>query len=106
MIKPTSTLRWLLRQPGLTASPLAWVAQSIGWRGAMAGFAGLMVAPPGAPLPGWTVLCDRDGLLRQRYDARPGTTYLIRPDRYVATRWRTADGAALASALRRATATG
>ena len=71
-----------------------------------AGVAGLMVAPPGAPLPGWTVLCDRDGLLRQRYDARPGTTYLIRPDRYVAARWRTPDEAALASALRRATATG
>jgi 3-(3-hydroxy-phenyl)propionate hydroxylase len=28
------------------------------------------------------------GLLAARYDARPGTTYLIRPDGYVAARWR------------------
>lgn len=64
---------------------------------------GLMIAPAGTSAAGWTVLRDPDGLLRQRYDARPGTTYLIRPDRYVAARWRTLDGAALSVALRRAT---
>jgi 3-(3-hydroxy-phenyl)propionate hydroxylase len=47
-----------------------------------------------------------DGLARQRYDGRPGTTYLIRPDRYVAARWRRFDAAAIAAAIRRATGNG
>ncbi len=44
-----------------------------------------------------------DGLARQRYDGRAGTTYLIRPDRYVAARWRSFDPAAIAAAVKRAT---
>jgi 3-(3-hydroxy-phenyl)propionate hydroxylase len=42
------------------------------------------------------------GLAAKRYDARPGTTYLIRPDRYVAARWRRYDPAAVQAALDRA----
>jgi 3-(3-hydroxy-phenyl)propionate hydroxylase len=58
-----------------------------------------------ADLPsGMTRVCIAgDGLARQRYDGRPGTTYLIRPDRYVAARWRRFDGAAITAAVRRAT---
>lgn len=55
------------------------------------------------------VICVRiagDGLARQRYDGRPGTTYLVRPDRYVAARWRRFDAAAIAAAIRRATGNG
>jgi 3-(3-hydroxy-phenyl)propionate hydroxylase len=43
-----------------------------------------------------------NGLLGRRYDARPGTTYLIRPDRYVAARWRRYDPVAITGALDRA----
>ena len=43
-----------------------------------------------------------NGLAWQRYDSRPGTTYLIRPDRYVAARWRTYDPVAVSAALDRA----
>jgi len=47
-----------------------------------------------------------DGLLQQRYDARPGTVYLIRPDRYVAARWRHPTAEAVGRALDRAIARG
>ncbi len=43
-----------------------------------------------------------EGLARERYDGRPGTAYLVRPDRYVAARWREIDPAAVARAVARA----
>jgi 3-(3-hydroxy-phenyl)propionate hydroxylase len=55
-----------------------------------------------APKAATLVSIDGEGLAWQRYDARPGTTYLIRPDRYVAARWRTFDLAAIETALNRA----
>jgi 3-(3-hydroxy-phenyl)propionate hydroxylase len=49
-----------------------------------------------------TDLVDATGVLAERYDARPGTVYLIRPDQYVAARWRRFDRAKAEAALRRA----
>ncbi|WP_084698334.1 FAD-dependent oxidoreductase [Muricoccus aerilatus] len=46
---------------------------------------------------------DAEGLAAVRYDARPGTTYLIRPDQHVCARWRRFDAGAIRTALRRAT---
>jgi 3-(3-hydroxy-phenyl)propionate hydroxylase len=57
----------------------------------------------GAVAPGVTGLEDIDGLVAQRYDARPGTLYLIRPDQHVCARWRATDAAQLLSAVHRAT---
>ncbi len=52
---------------------------------------------------GVAVLCIGDnGLASQRYDGRAGTTYLIRPDRYVAARWRRFDATAVTAAVARA----
>jgi len=51
----------------------------------------LVVVPSGVRLPeveGVTVLRDEQGLLTQRYDGKPGTFYLIRPDQHVCARWR------------------
>jgi 3-(3-hydroxy-phenyl)propionate hydroxylase len=48
-------------------------------------------------------LHDVHGLAARRYDARPGTAYLIRPDQHVAARWRRFDAAAVRGALARAT---
>ncbi|AOW14515.1 FAD-dependent oxidoreductase [Hydrogenophaga crassostreae] len=52
---------------------------------------------------GMTALHDRDGLMAQRMDARPGSVYLIRPDQHVAARWRAFKLEALQAAMRRAT---
>lgn len=46
---------------------------------------------------------DVKGLIAERYDGRPGTTYLIRPDQHVAARWRGFDEAAVSAAVNRAT---
>lgn len=48
-------------------------------------------------------LSDSEGLASRRYDAEPGTTYLLRPDGYVAARFRHPTRAALDVALARAT---
>jgi 3-(3-hydroxy-phenyl)propionate hydroxylase len=47
---------------------------------------------------------DAEGLVAFRYDGRPGTVYLIRPDQYVAARWRSFDAEKIASAIGRACA--
>ncbi|MBL0151678.1 MAG: FAD-dependent oxidoreductase [Ideonella sp.] len=44
---------------------------------------------------------DIDQTLSSRYDGRPGTTYLIRPDQHVAARWRSFDRAKIEAAIRR-----
>jgi 3-(3-hydroxy-phenyl)propionate hydroxylase len=48
-------------------------------------------------------LQDSEGLASRRYDAEPGTSYLLRPDGYVAARFRHPTRAALDAALARAT---
>jgi 3-(3-hydroxy-phenyl)propionate hydroxylase len=58
------------------------------------------------PLNACVVAVGRDiedprGVLTQRYDGQPGTTYLIRPDHHVAARWRSFDAARVEAALKR-----
>ena len=56
--------------------------------------------PAAEPTP--DALHDLHGLAARRYDARPGTCYLIRPDQHVAARWRRFDATAVRAALARA----
>ncbi|MGH8712748.1 MAG: FAD-dependent oxidoreductase [Casimicrobiaceae bacterium] len=46
---------------------------------------------------------DERGPAGRRYDARPGTCYLMRPDQHVCARWRAFDAAAVREAIARAT---
>ncbi len=46
---------------------------------------------------------DVAGLVARRYDGRPGTCYLFRPDQHVCARWRSFDLAAVRAAIARAT---
>ncbi len=63
----------------------------------------LVSATPGEAHTGTQLVVDSQGLAARRCDARPCTAYLLRPDQHVAARWRTLDGAAVRSALARAT---
>jgi 3-(3-hydroxy-phenyl)propionate hydroxylase len=47
-------------------------------------------------------LQDAEGWATRRYDAQPGTAYLLRPDQHVCARWRAPTETAVAQALRRA----
>jgi 3-(3-hydroxy-phenyl)propionate hydroxylase len=52
---------------------------------------------------GLRVLEDHTGRFVERYDAEPGTVYLMRPDQHVAGRWRAFDAQRIAAAVARAT---
>ena len=55
-----------------------------------------------ALVPLQVVVVPAEGAAAERYDARPGTAYLLRPDQHVCARWRQPDAARVAAALRRA----
>jgi 3-(3-hydroxy-phenyl)propionate hydroxylase len=57
----------------------------------------------GKPVIGATQVDDVEGLAARRYDARPGTVYLLRPDQHVCARWREFDLPSVRAAIARAT---
>jgi 3-(3-hydroxy-phenyl)propionate hydroxylase len=60
-----------------------------------------VVTEKGAPsIPGGIEDCE--GLVAQRYDARPNTVYLLRPDGHVAARWRSLNPELVYAAMNRA----
>jgi len=67
----------------------------------------IVVARPAetAPVvpPGCEVIEDRTELVTRRYNGRPGTFYLLRPDQHVAARWRALAAPLVRSALAHAT---
>jgi 3-(3-hydroxy-phenyl)propionate hydroxylase len=107
------TAGWLIDQVGgrfqalyfcddASAIPEAMQRQLQGMAGAPVAVEPLVVARRGraALLP---TVTDRDGLAFARYDATPGTLYLIRPDQHVAARWRETEVSRIAAAVARAT---
>jgi 3-(3-hydroxy-phenyl)propionate hydroxylase len=66
---------------------------------------GCRVVHVGGPIiDGAEQVDDVRGLARRRYDARPGTVYLVRPDQHVCARWRAFDLGRVRAALALATA--
>ena len=63
----------------------------------------LIAAKAGAAPQGVRVLEDRAGRFAERFDAKDGTTYLIRPDQHVAARWRSFNAAQVTTSVARAT---
>jgi 3-(3-hydroxy-phenyl)propionate hydroxylase len=64
----------------------------------------VLVSPKAGAAPeGLRVFVDARQRFAERFDARAGTSYLIRPDQHVAARWRAFDAEAVKTALARAT---
>jgi 3-(3-hydroxy-phenyl)propionate hydroxylase len=63
----------------------------------------LVSAAGGAAPDGMRAFEDYTGRVAERYDAKVGTIYLLRPDQHVAARWRRVDAQQINAALARAT---
>jgi 3-(3-hydroxy-phenyl)propionate hydroxylase len=90
---------WLLRRargPGFIALVFGGDEAGTASAAVSAGAEGLVPVQL-VPLPS-------QGLAAERYDARPGTVVLLRPDQHVCARWRAPTAADVAGALRRAMA--
>jgi len=106
---------WLLDCVGNTFMALVYVSDATTVDAAqLAQFAALAAQPiavevvlvserAGTAPQGIRVLTDRAGRFAERFDAKPGTTYLIRPDQHVAARWRACDATQINAAVARAT---
>ncbi|HSQ72237.1 MAG TPA: FAD-dependent oxidoreductase [Rubrivivax sp.] len=102
---------WLLPQTGQGFVLMLFGAPSAAQRDAIEALARetvpvhpLVVQGPGDAVPlalPWVE--DSEGLVARRFDALPGTAYLIRPDQHVCARWRRFDAGAVRAALARAT---
>lgn len=68
----------------------------------------VVIGPSGAARPDFhgVVAVEEDGLVSKRFDAQPGSAYLLRPDQHVCARWRRFDPARVQAALARATMAG
>jgi 3-(3-hydroxy-phenyl)propionate hydroxylase len=65
----------------------------------------LVSAKAGVAPGGLRAFEDYTGRFAERYDAKGGTIYLLRPDQHVAARWRSIDAKQIRAALARATCT-
>ncbi len=111
---PLADGSWLLQHLGNRFQALHYVENAGALDAATAkalgelAFKGIAVEPivvtqKGQAPAGLKTLIDAKGRAAERYDLKPGTTYLARPDQHVAARWRQFDAIKLQSALARAT---
>jgi len=101
---------WLLDQLGGCFQLLVYVERAADFdAGSLAALQGrvpvepvLITAAPGAR-KGMRTLHDVRGRFLERFDALPGSAWLVRPDQHVAARWRRVEPRAVRAALERAT---
>jgi 3-(3-hydroxy-phenyl)propionate hydroxylase len=100
---------WLLPQLGgrfqllvYVDDPATWRAPPLQTHGGLPAVELIALTAGPAPVPGVRSLHDVRGRFAQRYDARPGSAWLLRPDQHLAARWRRADAGQVQAALRRA----
>ena len=96
-----SQTTWLLRALGNDFTLLHF-GPTPAWARELDGVLNLSIAAEGDAHAGQADLLDAQGLAAKRLDARPGTSYLLRPDQHVCARWRRPDEAAVRAALQRA----
>jgi 3-(3-hydroxy-phenyl)propionate hydroxylase len=110
------TLLWFVAADGLSVAQQAALSAVAEQTAAAVPLSIVLVIPAGAAETGIArlreqaaraeltsaVLIDRTGLIASRYDAQPGTVYLIRPDQHVCARWRRFDAVHIGQALARA----
>ncbi|WP_345796787.1 FAD-dependent oxidoreductase [Castellaniella sp. MT123] len=104
---------WLLDRLGNRFQLLVYVDQpsDVHQAAALQGLMGgdipidvILVSPSGGRSPhGLRVFEDYSGRFAERYDARDGSAWLIRPDQHIAGRWRSPDAARIRAAAARAT---
>ncbi len=103
VLTPAGERRWFLQQAGDRFTVLRFTDTCLS-DDEVPGMTVLQILPAGSSVPpNAHALVDVDGLLAARFDAKPDTTYLLRPDQHIAARWREFDRAAIASAWLRAT---
>jgi 3-(3-hydroxy-phenyl)propionate hydroxylase len=98
---------WLLRQLGDGFAALVGHDPALerALRGVeVDGFALRVLAVAPAGVRTGAALVDRDGDVARRYDLRPGSVVLLRPDAHVCARWRDPGRDQVAAAMRRALA--
>jgi 3-(3-hydroxy-phenyl)propionate hydroxylase len=103
---------WLLPSLGGRFQLLVYVDDAVSWRPIeLLQARGLpaieIIAVTGTPtaVPGLRSVHDLRGRFAQRYDAQPGSAWLLRPDQHIAARWRQVDAAQVQAALLRALGT-
>ena len=64
----------------------------------------LLIVPQDQALPPAAALHDRLGIFASRFDAQPGSAWLLRPDQHVCARWRSATLVDVSRAMDRALA--
>lgn len=87
-----------------TDAPLAdgrWLLNALGQGFVLLSFGATKPATAVWPVPLLHLQLPASGLAAERYGAREGSCYLIRPDQYVAARWHRFDPARVAAALAR-----